>query len=555
MRAILALAWTERARLLAAIACMAVVAGSAALYALLLGPTLEALFNPDAPPGLIGRLSGDLPTSLLSPQVLAWALPASILVVAGAKALAFWGQRHLMAGASERIVARLRVRAFSAVARADLMALRPLRAGDLASRLTRDADQVREAVADGVAALGRDLLSAVLLFALAVSLDRELSLIAFIAFPITAVALAWFGRRLRRAHADSDAIRGDLGARIGEVFHNVEAVKADSAEGREADRFAVGVDRLAALESRALSLRAAHHGVVEFAGVGGLALTLVWAIARIRAGELGPDTFVSFFAALMMLYEPVKGLSRVNAMFQAGASGLARVEQLATLHPERTGPDLAPPFSTLTLDRVALAFDASPPLFEDLSLTLHPGDVMVVLGPSGVGKSSLARMCLGMLVPTAGHLRFDDADLATLDRASLRHHIAWAGQDVLLFDATVLDNIRYGHPAATDADVLAAARLADVESFVDELPQGWDTRLGERGQRLSGGQRQRLALARALVKPARLLILDEALTGVDAEARLRILSDTIAARPELMVLLITHDATLVPLATRTLRLG
>ena len=533
-------AWPQRGLLLLAAASMAVTAVTTALYAFLLGPLVQALF---AGSGAANEaLLPWLPTGWeASWREASWLLPGVILAVAGAKAMAWWGQRVWMARAGEAVVEQVREEALAGLLEAEFVAVGGLRVGDVAGRLTHDAELVREAVSEGMTALCRDGLTTACLLALAVGLDPQLAAVALVAFPLAAVAVRTFGRRLRGLHRRSEAERGDLGAVVGEALAGLEAIKADAQEAAWSARAMARARRLAEVRIEAAGARAANSAVMELVGVGGIALTLAWAVVRIEAGALRPDAFVSFFAALLMLYEPLKGLGRVNAWMQAGASGLERLGALTALPREPDGgAPLQGPIERLELDAVGFGYDAREPVVAGLSLRIEAGELVQLTGPSGAGKSTVVRLMLGLLSPTAGQVRVNGRPLEEVERASLRRAVAYAGQRVLLFAGTVAENIRQSRPEATMAEVREAARIAMADAFIEGLPDGYATRLGEGGQGLSGGQRQRLAVARAVLKGASALILDEALTGLEAPLQAEVLERLRAHRPEVMVVLVTH---------------
>ncbi|MEL6179026.1 MAG: ABC transporter ATP-binding protein, partial [Myxococcota bacterium] len=302
--------------------------------------------------------------------------------------------------------------------------------------------------------------------------------------------------------------------------------------------------------------RAANSAAMELVGVGGIAVTLAWAVVRIEAGAMRPDAFVSFFAALLMLYEPLKGLGRVNAWMQAGVSGLERVGLLMALESEKGGQGqvVVGPVRRVVLEEVSFVYPGSDrPAVDGLSLALEAREVVQLAGPSGVGKSTVVRLMLGLLTPTTGQVRINGHLLETLDRDRLRGELAYAGQTVLLFAGSVRDNIRLGRPDADDEAVGEAAWLAAADRFIEALPEGYDTWLHEGGRGLSGGQRQRVALARALLKPASVLILDEALTGIERPLREEVLARIRQRRPNLVVVVITHG--LVETASRVVELA
>jgi subfamily B ATP-binding cassette protein MsbA len=400
---------------------------------------------------------------------------------------------------------------------------------------------VRDALTEGVTVLVRDTLTTAALFALALSLDSQLALVAMVAVPLAAVQASFFARRLRSAYRRADHLRGELAGRAQETLANIEAVKVDAFEGDELDRFARDSRSLADIQIVARATRATSSAVMELVGVGGLGLTLAYAIWRINAGELEPAAFLSFFAALMLLYEPLRGLGRVNAYLQAGASAIERLEGLKSLPAEPSGTALVAQLDRIELRDTSLTYPDGTVVIDRLSATLEAGTTTTVVGSSGAGKSSLVRMLLGLVPPTAGEVLVNGVPMAELDIKAFRRIVGYAGQEVLLFDTSVAANLRLARPESSDDELVEACRAAAAHEFITDLPEGYDTRIGERGHRLSGGQRQRLALARALLKAPAMLVLDEALTGLDLPTRRAVMDAVRAIRRDTILVLISHS--------------
>jgi subfamily B ATP-binding cassette protein MsbA len=256
------------------------------------------------------------------------------------------------------------------------------------------------------------------------------------------------------------------------------------------------------------------------AGVG-LASLFVYAAARIHAGAMTPGDLLTFLAALMMMYKPLKDITRINMAVQVALSSARRIFDLMDRESEITekpgAADLPPFEDAIRYEKVSFAY-AEEPVLRDVTLTIRRGETLAIVGPSGAGKTSLVNLLPRLYDPTSGRITFDGADLRDTTLTSLRRQIAVVTQETILFDSTSRDNIAYGQASPPESAVAEAARAAYAEEFVEALPAGYDTRLGQDAGRLSGGQRQRLAIARALYKNAPILILDEATSQLDSES-------------------------------------
>jgi subfamily B ATP-binding cassette protein MsbA len=520
------LAAPYKLRIALAILCMIVLALATAAYANLLGPALEFLFTGQVK--AIGALRNFAPKGWdfdamlagLDRRAVLTGLPFVIVAVAMVKGLATYGQFYLMAMVSQRVVADLRRRLFD-----KLMTLSPAfysarSTGDLISRVGGDVWAVDSAVTGALPAYVREGLTAVVMLVNCFILDWRMSLVVFCGIPIALWPVVRLTKRLKTLTSTAAADAGDINAMAVEAITGVRVVQAFSAERFESRRYAEGVNRFLRVMRRSFRVRAISSPLMEVAGAAGIAAAIWWVGSRILANEIEPAKFFSFIAAVMLLYQPVKQLGRVGQTAIAGLAASERIfEVLDARSPvEDTGTRVLAPFhQAIRFERVRFSYDGTREVLRDFDLEIRRGEVVALVGGSGGGKSTVANLVTRFWDPVAGRVTFDGVDLREATLASVRAQVALVTQETFLFNETVRFNVAYGRPEATLADVERAARLADAHDFVSAMPRGYDTVVGERGSNLSGGQRQRLAIARAFLRDAPILVLDEATSALDAE--------------------------------------
>jgi ATP-binding cassette, subfamily B, bacterial MsbA len=515
-----------RGRFVAALACMVVLALSTAAYVNLLGPVLEFLFT--GRPSAVATLGRFLPASVdLSgwlarterERVLAL-LPYIIVGVALVKGIAYFGQFYLMGMVAQRVIADLRTAMFD-----HLLGLSPSffarrHSGDLMSRFSADVQSVETAVSYAVSSYIRDGLTIVVMLLNCFVLDWRLSLMAFVAVPVTLLPIVRFARRLKRVTQQSQSALGRISELVQEALSGMRVVQAFGMERWESARFQAENHRWIRIMRKSFVVRALSSPLMEVMAALGLSLAIAWVGGRILRGELEAGKFFSFVAAVLLLYTPVKQLGKVG---QIALQGSAAAERIFEILDARTGvPDLGtarlPPFAgEIVFEGVRFGYGETPVL-QGVDLRLRKGEVVALVGPSGGGKTTLANLLPRFWDVTGGRILVDGVDVRAATLASLRAQMAIVTQETVLFNESVRANIAYGRPDLTEADVERAARMAHAHEFIAAMPRGYETLVGEKGVLLSGGQRQRIAIARAFLKDAPILILDEATSALDAES-------------------------------------
>jgi subfamily B ATP-binding cassette protein MsbA len=520
-------AWPYRWRFAAALGAMTVFAAANSLYVVLLGPVLSFLFSGGKSGGgeALARL---LPHWLDVSHALAGAdtrqmlilLPVLVFGAALVKGVAFFGQSYLMALVSSGMVADLRCALFDR-----LVVLAPSfharhHSGDLLSRFNQDVAMVQVAVTEAISSYLRDGITVLWMLGTCFWMDWRMSLMAFCAIPATLVPVVRMAKRLRRTTGQSAASLGRISEIALEALGGIRVVQAFGKERYEQGRFRTAIRSLLRFELGVARLRAFSSPLMEVMAAGGIAFTIWWVGGGILDGRIEAAKLLSFMAAVMMLYTPVKQLGRGGQLVMMGAASGDRIfyvlDSTATV-PDQGTERLEPPRAAIRFEGVGFAY-ADRPVLEDVDVVLERGEVVAVVGQSGGGKTTLTNLLPRFWDPQRGRITIDGRDVRSFTLASLRAQIAMVGQETVLFNDSVRANIAYGLPEIPQEAVERAARQAQAHGFISQLPQGYDTVVGERGVLLSGGQRQRIAIARAFLKDAPILVLDEATSSLDSES-------------------------------------
>jgi subfamily B ATP-binding cassette protein MsbA len=457
----------------------------------------------------------------------------AIVVVYVVKGVGAFLSSYWMDDLGHRVVRTLRTDLFEHVLRQSAAFFARRSTGQLLSRVNNDVGQVQRAVSETVGDVARESLTVVGYAALLIYLDAGLALVCVTAAPLVVYPLARLGKRLRTVSRRSQEALERLSHVAGEAFAGHRIVKAFLAEGREAAKFQVASDQLYRTNMSVTGVLSLLPPLME--ALGGVAIVgaLWYGSGEIAAGRLTPGEFTSFVAALLLMYGPIKKLTRVNANLQQAAAAAERVFELMDARTEvveRPGAIPLPPFTQAVEYRdVSFGYEDGHGklVLNRVSFTVPAGHVVAIVGRSGAGKTTLANLLPRFYDVSAGALLLDGRDVRDLTLESLRRQIGVVTQETVLFDDTIAANIAYGMPDASPERIEAAARAAHAHEFIQGQPAGYQTTIGERGQRLSGGQRQRLAIARALLRDAPILVLDEATSSLDSESE-RLVQDALA---------------------------
>ena len=449
-----------------------------------------------------------------------------ILTFALAKGIGNYFSVFLMADVGQRLVRDLRNELFRHILGQSAGFFGRHTTGTLMSRMMHDIMRIQQVVTVTLGDLLRETITVVGLAVYLCFLDARLALVAISCAPLVVYPLVLLGRRVRRNTYRGQEELGRLSHVTAEAFTGHRIVKAFAAEEFEGGRFARRSQQVYRIAMKVTSTLSVLPPLMEWLGGFAVVGVLWYGSSRIAGGEMNAGEFTAFVAALLVMYGPVKKLSRVNAHIQQARAAAERVFEMLDTRSEvldrPSARPLAPLRSAISFRDVGFSYDdeARAPVLRGVSFEVDAGQVVAIVGLSGAGKTTLVNLLPRFYDVTSGAILIDDVDIRDATLTSLRESIGIVTQDTVLFDDTIAHNIAYASPAADRSTIEAAARAAHAHGFIAALPSGYETRIGERGQRLSGGQRQRIAIARALLKNAPVLILDEATSSLDAESEL-----------------------------------
>ncbi|MBI3292070.1 MAG: ABC transporter ATP-binding protein [Elusimicrobia bacterium] len=492
------------ARFLTALCCMAGVSALTALTMYLIKPALDHIFiakNPRALYAIIGLIP------------LLFALKGALL----------YTQQYLMSYIGQRVTIRLREELFSHLQFLSMDFYARHSTGKTLARLTNDLGALQQVLIQAPASLIRDGLTVVGLVIVLFVLHWRFALVSIIVFPIAATVIVYFGRKLRRVSRQGQRQVADLYGLIQENLEGMPVVKAFCREREQIHRFGKVNQQVFDLAMRFVRADALASPVMEFIGSLVIALILWYGGVDVIHGVWTAGAFFAFLGSALSTYQPLKHVTQLNPTLQLGIASAERIFELwdepVTVIERPTARALRGFHQGIRYERVTFRYPVNPaPVLKEIDLAIDPGEVVALVGPSGAGKTTLALLLFRFYDPQEGRLLVDGEDIRGVTLASLRQLIGLVPQETVLFNDTVHYNIAFGRDNASNEDIIEAARAANAHEFIERLPQGYATVIGERGVRLSGGQRQRLAIARAVLRNPPILILDEATSSLDTES-------------------------------------
>ena len=516
----------------------AVVGLSVGAYAYLTGPALRFLLSG----GQEGFASAQWVPWLagLPREAALWGFPLLMVGVGAVKGVGYLTQFYFMGMFAQRVSKDLRRDLFRCLTSLSPSQLARQRTGDLLSRFSSDVSAVEAAAMYTVGAYLRDTLQALILTGVALSMSPLLGGVMLLVVPLAALPASRLMRKVLKRTREGQMQLGNLAGQLHEGLGGLRTIQAFNGQEAELARFSAHVQAHEKALVSAAWARGAVPGLMEVLAAAALAGALAYAAG---AQWMAPEGLLSLLTAVILVYQPVKELGRVTQFaVQAGAAGERLFELLDLKHPVEDAPDAVPAPSlsrSIVLEGVRFSYGERRAL-DGLTLELKAGQVTALVGGSGGGKSTVTSLLLRFERPQKGQLLLDGVDVDRYTAKSVREQFALVTQEPLLFHGTVLDNLRYARPDATREEVEAAAKVAHADGFIRSLPEGYDTRIGERGVTLSGGQRQRLCIARAVLARAPVLVLDEATSSLDPESEREVQSALAAVLPGRTALVIAH---------------
>lgn len=519
-------------KLILAVVFMAIMAVATSLSAWLMKPVVNEIF-------------------IAKDRDMLWIIGGAILATFVTKGLSQYVQATLMAHVGQSIVADMQKRLYRHLTDLDIGFFHNNATGTLVSRFTVDVGAMRVAVSHAITVFGKDLLSLIGLVSVMFIQDWELAIIAFTVFPIAIIPIAKIGRRMRKVTVNVQVEMGQFMTALEQTFQGIRVVKSYGMEDYERGRIGVLIDSLYRLYFKSMRTRALSGPIMET--LGGVAITsvIIYGGHRVIENQTDPGGFFSFIMALLLAYEPLKRLANLNTTVQEGLAGAQRTfEALDHVNPitEREGAiDLDIQSGEVEFKDVFFSYPKADDIkgdqgeaLKNISLKIGAGQTVALVGASGAGKSTIMNLLPRFYDIQSGSISVDGQNIADVTFKSLRASMALVSQEIMLFDDTVRNNIGYGKLDASEDDIKAAAKHAAAHDFILQLPDGYDTMVGEHGVRLSGGQRQRLAIARAMLKNSPILLLDEATSALDTESERHVQSALNELMKDRTTLVIAH---------------
>ncbi len=504
-RQLLGLIKNQRLKLAGGMLCMLVLAASTSASAFLVKPVMDDIF--------VNKNSK-----------LLMIIPLAVVLLYLLRGAGMYGKEYLMSYVGQEIIMQLRCLLYEKIQSLPLSFFHSERTGVLMSRITNDVNIVREMVSTAVTSALRDVFTIIGLTFVIFYRDWKMALFALVVLPVAFFPIVEFGRRIRRVSTGCQEAMADLNALLHETFAGSKIVKAFGMEKYENRRFRRRARELFDLEVRSARIKSLSSPVMEFLAGLGIAFIIWYGGYRVINGTSTPGTFFSFLAAVLFLYDPVKKLTRLNNAIQEGLAAVDRIFDILERENEIRDPEkprlLEPGPHAVRFEQVDFSYDGREQVLQDINLEARAGEVLALVGMSGGGKTSLVNLIPRFYDVTGGRVCVDSIDVRDLAVQSLRSQIAIVTQEPILFNDSVRNNIAYGNPEARMQDIEAAAKAAYAYDFIRQFPKGFETNIGELGGRLSGGEKQRLCIARALLKDAPILILDEATSSLDSESEM-----------------------------------
>mgnify|MGYP001303231267 FL=1 len=504
------------------------VAISTSATAWLLDPAIEKLF-------------------LNKDRTLIFLIPFAIILAFSTKGIALYQAKIIMIQISEEVKKMLQIDMLKSFINADTQIIESRHTGKYISNLSFDVDQITRMLAEAFLSIFKDGLTLIGLLSVMFFQNWKLSLIAIIMIPLATIIARKLGRRMGKVATEAQEKSGNLNRYFVDLFKNHKIIKIFQRENFENQRSEEYVN---ALKNKSIKIRSVYlrsTPIMEVLTGFMIALLIFYSGKLIIDEELNINNFFSFLAAMMLAYQPVKSLTKVNIAISQGLSAAKRIIPIIDIKNEinknESSDDVKIKDGTITFGNINFSYNSNPEkiVLKNISLKINGGKMTALVGQSGSGKSTLLNMIPRIYNPISGSIKIDDQDLTKINLMSLRKQISIVDQNTTLFDDTVFNNIKYAQPDSSNEEIMQAAKLSMSEEFINNLENGFETKIGENGVKLSGGEKQRLSIARAFLKKSKIILLDEATSSLDSDTEEKIQK----AIEELI-----HDKTTIVIAHR-----
>ena len=536
IRRFLGIVWPYRWYLLPALLCMVVLAASQGAMAFLVQPVMDRVF-------------------IQQDRELFHTIPLMVLGVFLVRGTANFLQGYIMEFVGHKIGRSMQIRMYNHLLTLEMGYFLNFTTGSFISRISNDAIMLKGAASTVMTGVVKEGLTFVVLVGVLIYRDPVLAAIACLGLPLSGLLIYKFGRRIRKLSTHSQEMSETVITHLEETFSGLTIVKAFCMEPYERARFRMLTKKLFKNYMRAALIRCMSNPVINMITGVMICGVILYGAENILSGRITTGAFFSFLTALMMTYSPVKSLMSLNNTLQQGLAAAQRIFTLLDTQPRiRDAGDAAvlPNLQReLSFNNVSFSYgDGLPEVLKEITLTVRAGERVALVGRSGSGKSTLVRLVPRFFDPTTGSVTLDGVDIRQATLKSLRDQIAVVTQEIILFNDTLLHNISYGNASRPMAEIEAAAEAANASEFIRDLPQGYQTSIGDRGVKLSGGQRQRLSIARSILKNAPILILDEATSSLDSESEQLVQEALDALMANRTTLIIAHRLSTIRSADR-----
>ena len=491
-------------KLLSSLFFMVIIALSTGATAWLLDPAIDRIF-------------------LNKDEAMIIIIPLAIIFTLLIKSLATYVQIVILNGVAQNIIADTQIKLFKKIINADLAWLHKIHSAKIISNFLYDVTLLQDSVSSSLANGIKDILTLLCLIGVMYYQDWRLATISIIAFPLVGILTRRLGKRIKKASTETQEETGVLASILSENLDGTRIVKAYQQENQELEKLSQSVFRRMRKILKGINARGAASPFAEFLAGFGIAGALYYAGLRGLQGELALNEFVSFLGAMMLAFQPLRRLASINATLQEGFAAAIRVfallDQESLVNEKINAADLIVNKPKISFENVTLSYEGQQKsALKKINIEIPHGKTTALVGPSGSGKSSILNLIPRFYDPDEGNVKIDDQNIRELTISSLRSSIALVSQEPILFDMTIYENILYGKPQATTEEVIESAKAAAAHDFIQQLPNQYDTIIGEKGYSLSGGQKQRISIARAFLKNAPILLLDEATSSLDTES-------------------------------------